>query len=99
MFDEAKAQKTLRFIENLKHTKGIWHGQNFKLLPWREEIIRTIFGTVKENGYRQYNTAYIEIPKKNGKSELAEFMDALPTGSRRLSYLMLPSTWWISVRH
>ena len=71
MFDEAKAQKTLRFIENLKHTKGIWHGQNFKLLPWQEEIIRTIFGTVKEDGYRQYNTAYIEIPKKNGKSELA----------------------------
>jgi len=25
----------------------------------------------KENGYRQYNTAYVEIPKKNGKSELA----------------------------
>ena len=71
MFDEAKAQKTLRFIENLKHTKGIWHGQNFKLLPWQEEIIRTIFGTVKPDGYRQYNTAYIEIPKKNGKSELA----------------------------
>lgn len=30
-----------------------------------------MFGTVKENGYRQYNTAYVEIPKKNGKSELA----------------------------
>ena len=71
MFNEAKAQKTLRFINNLKHTKGIWHGKNFELLPWQEEIIRTIFGTVKDDGYRQYNTAYIEIPKKNGKSELA----------------------------
>lgn len=40
MLDEAKAQKTLRFIENLKHTKGIWHGQNFKLLPWQEEIVK-----------------------------------------------------------
>ena len=27
--------------------------------------------TVKENDYRQYNTCYCEIPKKNGKSELA----------------------------
>ena len=36
-----------------------------------EQIIRDVFGTVKENGYRQYNTAYVEIPKKNGKSELA----------------------------
>ena len=30
-----------------------------------------MFGVVKENGYRQFNTAYIEIGKKNGKSELA----------------------------
>ena len=30
-----------------------------------------MFGTVKEDGFRQYNTAYVEIPKKNGKSELA----------------------------
>ena len=71
MFDEAKAQKTIKFIENLKHTKGTFHGQNFKLLPWQEQIIRDVFGTVKDNGYRQYNTAYVEIPKKNGKSELA----------------------------
>lgn len=26
---------------------------------------------LKENGYRQFNTAYIEIPKKQSKSELA----------------------------
>ena len=67
MFDEAKAERTVRFIENLKHTKGQWHGENFKLLPWQEDVIRTVFGTVKENGYRQYNTAYVEISKKNGK--------------------------------
>lgn len=30
-----------------------------------------IFGIVKEDGNRQFRTAYIEIPKKNGKSELA----------------------------
>ena len=71
MFDEAKAERAVRFIENLKHTKGRWHGENFTLLPWQEEIITTLFGTVKENGYRQYNTCYCEIPKKNGKSELA----------------------------
>ena len=71
MFDETKAQRTLQFINNLKHTKGQWRGVPFDLLPWQENIIRDIFGNVKENGYRQYNTAYIEIPKKNGKSELA----------------------------
>lgn len=71
MFDEAKAQRTLQFIENLKHTKGRWHGKPFDLLPWQKQIIKDVFGTVKDNGYRQYTTAYVEIPKKNGKSELA----------------------------
>lgn len=71
MFDEAKAQRAKQFINCLKHTKGRWRGQPFDLLPWQEQIIRDVFGTVKENGYRQYNTAYVEIPKKNGKSELA----------------------------
>lgn len=71
MFDEAKARRTVEFINCLKHTKGRWRGQPFDLLPWQETIIRDVFGTVKENGYRQYNTAYVEIPKKNGKSELA----------------------------
>lgn len=71
MFDEEKAKRTVEFIRCLKHTKGRWRGQPFDLLPWQETVIRDVFGTVKENGYRQYNTAYVEIPKKNGKSELA----------------------------
>ncbi|HFR3767314.1 TPA: terminase large subunit, partial [Streptococcus suis] len=41
------------------------------LLPWQEQIVRDLFGIVKEDGNRQFLTAYIEIPKKNGKSELA----------------------------
>lgn len=71
MFDEAKAQHAVNFINCLKHTKGRWRGVPFELLPWQDTIIREVFGTVKDNGYRQYNTAYVEIPKKNGKSELA----------------------------
>ena len=71
MFDDNKAKRAVKFINNLKHTKGVWHGVPFDLLPWQDKIIRDIFGTVKEDGYRKYNTAYVEIPKKNGKSELA----------------------------
>lgn len=79
MFDEDKAKHAVDFINNLKHTKGQWRGVPFELLPWQDKIIRDIFGTVKENGYRQYNTAYIEIPKKNGKSELAAAVALLMT--------------------
>lgn len=67
----ALANRAVAFINSLKHTKGVWYGKNFELLPWQNKIVRDLFGTLKPNGYRQYNTAYIEIPKKQGKSELA----------------------------
>jgi phage terminase large subunit-like protein len=70
-YDKKQADRAVTFINNLKHTKGKWAGKNFDLLPWQEQIIRDIFGIVKENGKRQFQTAYIEIGKKNGKSELA----------------------------
>lgn len=70
-YDEEMANFAVTFIEQLCHTKGTWAGKKFKLLDWQEQIIRDLFGTLKPNGYRQFNTAYSEIPKKNGKSELA----------------------------
>ena len=79
MFDANKAQRAVEFIRCLKHTKGQWRGVPFDLLPWQDSIIRDLFGTVKENGYRRYNSAYIEIPKKNGKSELAAAVALLMT--------------------
>jgi phage terminase large subunit-like protein len=79
VFDANKAQRAVEFIRCLKHTKGQWRGVPFDLLPWQDSIIRDLFGTVKENGYRQYNSAYIEIPKKNGKSELAAAVALLMT--------------------
>ena len=70
-YDKAKADRAVTFIENLKHTKGKWDGKPFWLLPWQEQIIRDIFGIVDKDGHRQFRTAYVEIGKKNGKSELA----------------------------
>ena len=70
-YDEKKADRAVTFIQNLCHTKGRWAGQKFFLLPWQEQIVRDLFGIVKEDGNRQFLTAYVEIPKKNGKSELA----------------------------
>ena len=70
-YDKEKADIAVEFISNLKHTKGTWAGKYFELLPWQEQIIRDVFGVVKADGYRQFNTAYVEIPKKMGKSELA----------------------------
>ena len=65
-----KAQFAVDFIGMLKHTKDPWYGVPFDLLPWQDKIIRDVFGTVRDDGYRQYNFSYTEIPKKNGKSEI-----------------------------
>ena len=72
MFDKAIADKACNFFPKfLTHTKGEWAGQRFELFDWQTEIISKLFGTIKADGTRQYNTVYCEIPKKNGKSELA----------------------------
>ena len=70
-YDKAKADRAVTFIENLCHTKGKWAGKRFWLLPWQEQLIRDIFGIVKPDGNRQFRTAFVEICKKVGKSELA----------------------------
>ena len=70
-YDKKKADRAVTFIENLCHTKGKWAGTPFWLLPWQEQLIIDIFGIVKPDGNRQFRTAFVEICKKVGKSELA----------------------------
>lgn len=69
-FDQTKADRAINFIKSLKHTKGKWRGVPFTMMDWQEQAIADIFGTMRDAGYRQYNTAYLEISKKQGKSEL-----------------------------
>lgn len=71
-FDEAKANRVCRFIEQLPHTKAEWASrrQNIKLEPWQCFIETSIFGWVRDN-YRRFRIAYVCVPRKNGKSILA----------------------------
>jgi len=72
-FDEDAADLASAFFERrLVHCKGEWSGERFTLMPWqRDDIIRPLFGWKRADGTRKYRTAYIEIPRKNGKSTLA----------------------------
>ena len=69
-YDSERADRVVQFINQLRHTKGEWYNKPFQLLPWQEDIIRNLFGIIKPNGYRQLTTAYVEIAKKQGKTEL-----------------------------
>lgn len=70
-YDKNKADNAVDFINSLCHVHGEWAGKPFNLMKWQEKIVRDIFGSVKSDGYRQYNTAFVFTPKKNAKSELA----------------------------
>lgn len=78
-YDKQAADYAVAFIEALTHTKGRWAGKKFELIDWQEQIIRDLFGTLKPDGYRQFTQAYVEIPKKQGKSELAAAIALLLT--------------------
>lgn len=64
------------FDSILVHTKGRWAQQPFVLTSWqRDDIVVPLFGTVvwDEEALcyrRQYRVAWLELARKNGKSEL-----------------------------
>ena len=69
MHSKQKALDVIEFIQMLHHT-GDFYGQPFLLLDWEHQVIWDVYGTINEKKYRQYQYAYLEIPKKNGKTEL-----------------------------
>jgi len=82
-YDKLAADIACGFISCLKHPGGQWAGEQFELIEWQEQIIRDLFGIKKPNGYRQFRTAYVEIPKKQRKSELAAAVALLLTCADR----------------
>lgn len=70
-WDEAAAKYALEFFRFLKHSKGKWAGEQFELQPWQAFIVAMLFGWKRHDGSRRFRTAYIEVPRKNGKSTLA----------------------------
>lgn len=70
-FDKDAALYAIEFFQLLKHTKGKFHGEPFILLDWQYDTLWHVYGTLNDKGVRQYQYVYLEIPKKNGKTELA----------------------------
>jgi len=71
-FSQAQADAACNFFEQiLKHTADEWFGKPFVLAPWQEQALSEIFGQVDDDGNRIIEMAYLEVPKKSGKSEMA----------------------------
>lgn len=69
MYNKQRALDVIEFVQLLNLT-GDFYGQPFLLLDWEHQVIWDVYGTVNDEGYRQCQYAYLEIPKKNGKTEL-----------------------------
>jgi phage terminase large subunit-like protein len=72
IYDEKAAARVVGFIEKYcKHYEGEWGGKPIRLEDWQKrDVIGPIFGWKRADGTRRFRTAYIEIPRKNGKSFL-----------------------------
>lgn len=67
MIDKKRALEPIEFIQMLKLVDD-FYGQPFVLMDWQHEVLWDVYGTVNDEGYRQYRYAYLEIPKKNSKT-------------------------------
>jgi phage terminase large subunit-like protein len=68
---ESKGQAVVDWIEaTCVHTIGKWAGLPFKLVPWQVDFVKAVFGNVDRTGRRRTRIAYLQIARKQGKSEL-----------------------------
>lgn len=75
-FNEKKANKAIKFIENFCHHS---EGRNdlLKLELWQKAIVSAIFGIMDPStGYRQFREVFIVVARKNGKSLFAAAISA-----------------------
>lgn len=73
-FDPAAAERKLKFIELLPHTKGEWafKRQLVTLEGWQLFGLACTYGWKrKKDGLRRFRESYWEVPRKNGKSVIA----------------------------
>lgn len=72
-FDEKLADRVCAFFPRYcSHSKGEFAGKPFEPLDYQTHLIlRPLFGWVRSNdGLRRFQKVYIQIPKKNGKTQL-----------------------------
>lgn len=71
-FDAGLADRVCAFFPRFcSHSKGLFAGKPFEPLDYQVQLIlRPIFGWVDAEGLRRFRKAFIEVPKKNGKTQL-----------------------------
>ncbi|MCC6797730.1 MAG: terminase large subunit [Candidatus Hydrogenedentes bacterium] len=70
--DEPAGRNVANFYSLLRHFEGELAGQPFMLSDWQSfDITIPVFGWKRPNATRRFRQAYVEIPKKQGKTTWA----------------------------
>lgn len=72
-FDEKAANRVCDIISRFPHIKGVkaQERRKLELEPWQCFILSTVFGWMATaSRTRRFRIAYIEVPRKNGKSSI-----------------------------
>lgn len=77
-FSVNRAQYAIDWIQRLRQAKGKWAGRLLLLEPWQQFVVWNLFGFHVKNSdadgkewIRRFRSAYVELPRKNGKSTFA----------------------------
>lgn len=75
-FDPSRVDRVITALRALRHTQGEWAGKPLEPSPWQVAyVLAPIFGWVVEDAdgrtVRWYRDAWIEVPRKNGKTTLS----------------------------
>ena len=64
--------QVVKFFDHLRQYKGEWAGQPLTLQPWQAFIVANLYGWKRRSdGYRRFRTAFLEMPRGQGKTTLA----------------------------
>lgn len=70
-FDQTAGDYAVRWFEKYcRHHKGEWAGRPLLLERWQKWILSRIFGWKRPDGTRRFRKAWIELPRKNGKTQI-----------------------------
>lgn len=70
IWDEEEAQRIVKWFTYLRHSKGILAGTPIELTTWQKFMVCQIYGWKKDNGYRRFKKAFIEVGRKNAKTQI-----------------------------
>ena len=70
-WDEIEAKKIVKWFSYLRHSKGVLAGKPIILTSWQKFILCQVYGwRYKKTKYRRFNKAFIEVARKNAKSQM-----------------------------